>query len=164
MEKPFYSKWWFSFMLAFIIVFSADYLLNFSGLWSNTDVVDEVQVSFNSPNWPNSPVGNGSFDIANQSGNTSDGDSIVIYYDDNLAWHDVSFSASDLDGRLLTFFFIDDIEVDKLQIGLGHQSTLFIPEEITNGTHVVRAVQFEQNDKTKDIVFYREHEFEMKND
>lgn len=66
-------------------------------------------------------------------------------------------------GTLLTYFYIDGIEVDSKQVGLGMDGSLYVPDTKTKaGKHKVHAVQYKDNDKAKGLVFNRVHEFEIK--
>ena len=66
-------------------------------------------------------------------------------------------------GALLTYFYINGIEVDSKQVGLGMDGSLYVPDTKTNaGKHKVHAVQYKDNDKAKGLVFNRVHEFEIK--
>lgn len=64
---------------------------------------------------------------------------------------------------MLTYFYIDGIEVDSIQIELGMDGSLYVPDTKANaGKHKVHAVQYKDNDKAKGLVFNRVHEFEIK--
>lgn len=110
---------------------------------------------------PDEAIGSGEFNISSASGSTESGQAVYIYKDGN--WLQIGVSARNLDGALLTYFYIDGIEVDSKQVGLGMDGSLYVPDTKTNvGKHKVHAVQYKDNDKAKGLVFNRVHEFEIK--
>lgn len=113
---------------------------------------------------PDESAGSGEFNIASPSGSTEDGQAVVIYNDTNTIGLQIGISARDLDGSLLTYFYIDGVEVDSRRVGLGLDGSLNIPDgKAVVGKHKVHAIQYKDNDKEKGLVFNRMHEFEIKN-
>lgn len=113
-----------------------------------------------------SDVGNGTFYISNASGSTENGDEIIVYPDMNsIPFAYIDYELWDLDGSVLTYIYLDGIEMDKQQVGAGFQSSISLDDksEVTEGRHTVTAVQYEGNDPAGEIVFFRSAEFTVRN-
>lgn len=112
---------------------------------------------------PDEAVGSGEFNISSPSGSSESGQPVTIYKDSNAIGLQIGVSARDLDGSLLTYFYVDGEEVDSQQVGLGYDGSLNIPDaKATVGQHKVHAVQYKDNDKSKGFVFNRVQAFEVK--
>ena len=117
------------------------------------------------PNGDHSDVGNGTFYISNASGSTENGDEIIVYPDmDSIPFAYVDYELWDLDGSILTYIYLDGVEMDKHQVGAGFQSSISLEDksQVTEGKHTVTAVQYEGNDPAGEIVFFRSAEFTVK--
>ena len=117
------------------------------------------------PEGDHSDVGDGTFYISNASGSTENGDEIIVYPDmDSIPFAYVDYELWDLDGSVLTYIYLDGVEIDKQQIGGGFQSSISLEDksQVTDGKHTVTAVQYEGNDPAGNIVFFRSAEFTVK--
>jgi len=86
-------------------------------------------------------VGSGTFYISGPSGSTENGDEIIIYPDmDAIPFAFVDYELWDMDGSVLTYIYVDGVQVDKQQVGDGYQSSIDLQEEwqITEGDHVYK--------------------------
>lgn len=113
-----------------------------------------------------SDVGEGTLYISNASGTTKNGDEIIVYPNMNsIPFAYVDYELWDLDGSVLTYIYLDGVEIDKHQVGAGFQSSISLVDksQVTEGKHTVTAVQYEGNDPTGEIIFYRSAEFSVKN-
>lgn len=169
--------------VSFALMVSIDMVLNYSGhnLMSNltgyhfelvksddkysaasdSSIDEQVEVEYA---LPEDSVGSGEFDIASPSGSTVDGKAVVLYKDSKTIGMQVGISARGLDNSLLTYFYIDGIEVNSQVVGVGYDGSLNIPDSKSNvGSHKVHAIQYKDNDKKKGLVFNRMHEFEIRN-
>ena len=118
------------------------------------------------PEGDHSDVGDGTFYISNASGSTENGDEIIVYPDmDSDPFAFVDYELWDLDGSVLTYVYLDGVEIDKQQVGVGFQSSISLEDksQVAEGTHTVAAVQYEGNDPAGKIVFFRSAEFTVKN-
>lgn len=109
-------------------------------------------------------VGSGTLYICNESGSTEDGADIVVYPDMNsIPFAYVDYELWDMDGTILTYIYLDGVQMDKQQIGDGYQASLSLEEDwqVEEGTHVVEAVQYADNDTSGEMVFYRSASFEV---
>ena len=109
-------------------------------------------------------VGEGTLYLVNESGSTENGDSIVVYPSmDAYPFAYVDYELWDLDGSVLTYIYLDGVQIDKQQIGAGYQSSLILEKEwqVTEGEHRVEAVQYADNDPSGEITFYRSEVFNV---
>lgn len=128
---------------------------------SYSSIDEQVEVEYA---LPEESVGSGEFNISSPSGSTVDGKAVVLYKDSKTIGMQVGISARNLDSSLLTYFYIDGIEVSSQVVGVGYDGSLNIPDsKSTVGSHKVYAIQYKDNDKKKGFVFNRMHEFEIKN-
>lgn len=100
-------------------------------------------------------VGGGTFNIGSPSGNTADGDEIIIFYKKDTFGQGLSLYVEGFDGSKLTHIFIDGKEIDTEQF--SHNQTDVIldsdelgkrSEELTEGEHTIQLVQFSDPDDT----------------
>ena len=110
-------------------------------------------------------VGNGTLYVVGASGSTENGDEIVVYPSmDSIPYGYVGYELWDMDGSVLTYVYVDGVEVDKHQIGAGYQSSVDLTEEwqITEGEHIIEAVQYADNDTTGEMTFYRSGKYTVR--
>ncbi|RGI30861.1 hypothetical protein [Melissococcus sp. OM08-11BH] len=100
-------------------------------------------------------VGEGTFNIGSPSGNTADGDEIIIFYKKDTFGQGLSLYVEGFDGSKLTHIFVDGKEIDTEQF--SHNQTDVIldsdelgkrSEELTEGEHTIQLVQFSDPDDT----------------
>lgn len=120
------------------------------------------------PNGDYEEKGSGSFYLAGPSGSTENGDEIVLYPEKDTIPHAyVDIELWDMDGSVQTYIYVDGIEMDKQQVGAGYQGSIDFDDEslwaITDGKHTVEAVQYTDNDPSKEMIFYRSEEYTVKN-
>ena len=79
----------------------------------------------------------------------------------------VGYELWDMDGSVQTYIYVDGVEMDKQQVGDGYESSIDFGDEelwaITDGEHTVEAVQYADNDTSKDMTFYRSAKYTVKN-
>lgn len=114
-------------------------------------------------------VGDGTFYLTGPSGSTENGDKIIIYPDKDSTPHAyVGIELWDLDGSVQTYIYVDGVKMDKQQVGAGYQGSIDFDDDslwaITDGEHEVEAVQYADNDTSKDITFYRAVKYTVKNE
>ena len=110
-------------------------------------------------------LGSGSFYLSGASGSTENGDEIIIYPDMNaLPYAHLDIEQWDMDGSILTYVYIDGVKVKEKQVGAGLQSSMGLQEEwqVTEGDHIVEAVQYADNDTSGEMVFYRSAKYTVK--
>lgn len=112
-------------------------------------------------------VGSGTFYLSGASGSTENGDEIIIYPDMNaLPYAHLDIELWDMDGSILTYVYIDGVKVKEKQVGAGLQSSMSLQEEwqVTEGDHIVEAVQYADNDTSGEMVFYRSAKYTVKSE
>lgn len=108
--------------------------------------------------------GEGTFNIANQSGNTEEGDSITVFYDPNTFPTDLGVSTWDLDGSMLSYIYADGQLVDTLQLGNSQNGVELqdVESAITEGDHKLQLVQYADDNEDGEIVTYKEQPYTVK--
>lgn len=110
-------------------------------------------------------IGDGTFYIASASGSTENGDEIIVYPDmESIPFAYIDYELWDMDGSVLTYIYVDGVQVDKQQVGAGYQASIDLQEnwQISEGDHVVEAVQFADNDTSGEMTFYRSATYTVK--
>jgi len=100
-------------------------------------------------------LGDGTFNIANQSGNTADGSAITVFYDKDTFGHGLSVTTEGLDGSKLTHIFVDGKELKTEQLADSQTDVTLDSDELgkrsdvlAKGEHTIQLVQFSDNDDT----------------
>lgn len=98
-------------------------------------------------------VGEGTFNIVNQSGNTADGATITVFYDKETYGHSISAVTEGFDGSNLTHIFIDGKEVSTEQLSNSQKDITLDSDELgkrsealSEGEHTIQLVQFSNPD------------------
>ena len=110
-------------------------------------------------------IGSGTFYISNASGTTENGDEIIVYPDkDSIPMAYVDIELWDMDGKVLTYIYVDGIFYDKQQVGEGYQASIDLMEEsqVTEGDHIIEVVQYPDNNTEKEMSFYRSAKYTVK--
>ncbi|MBR2682581.1 MAG: hypothetical protein IKE22_04850, partial [Atopobiaceae bacterium] len=110
-------------------------------------------------------TGEGALYLINQSGTTQNGDEIVVYPNiDRMPYGSIGYELRDLDGSILTYIYLDGVQMEKQQIGIGFQGNFNLMEDwqVTPGEHIVEAVQYANNDPSGEIIFYRSEKYIVK--
>ncbi len=149
-----------TFTLAFTICACGDSADN-----GNSEKNAQKAVERDLPEGDYEDVGSGRLYLVNESGSTENGDEIVVYPDMNsIPFAYVDYELWDMDGSILTYIYLDGVQMDKQQIGEGYQASLSLEKkwQVKEGKHVVEAVQYADNDPKGEITFYRGESFEVK--
>ena len=136
-----------------------------SALDDTEDTTSEEKPNRDLPEKNYKDVGDGKFYLRGASGSTENGDEIIVYPDkESMPMAYVDVELWDMNGKLLTYMYIDGVEVDKKQVGAGYQSSLDLSKDwqVKDGKHKVEIVQYKDNDAKSDIVFYRSEEYTIK--
>ena len=112
-------------------------------------------------------IGEGTLYLTGPSGSTENGDEMILYPEmDSIPHAFVGIELWDLDGSVQTFIYVDGVEMDKQQVGAGYQGSIDFDDNslwaITEGEHKVEAVQYADNDPSKDMTFYRSEKYTVK--
>lgn len=111
-----------------------------------------------------SETGDGTFDLANESGNTAEGADIVVYYDAETFPTAVGIYTEDINGGLLSYIYVDGQLVTSEQLGTTQTSIELqdVPVAITEGTHTVQLVQYDTDDEGGNIVTFKSQDYTLK--
>ncbi|MFJ7951407.1 hypothetical protein ACIQZG_07750 [Lysinibacillus sp. NPDC096418] len=113
--------------------------------------------------FPNaSPIGNATITVSTLGGDSSNGNVPVlfVYEDDVLTEIDIEYE--NFDDSIETYVYINEIFSAKEQVGKLSQSLLNLSEDnLKPGDYTVTAVQFTDNDPTKEPVTLTEAKFKI---
>ena len=154
--------------LAFACVACGDSSTDGSQADGQKDASKTVEKARDLPEGDYEEIGDGSFYLTGPSGSTENGDEIILYPDKDTFPHAyVGYELLDMDGSVQTYIYVDGVEMDKQQVGDGYESSIDFGDEelwaITDGEHTVEAVQYADNDTSKDMTFYRSAKYTVKN-
>ena len=108
-----------------------------------------------------SDMGAGTIELVNESGSTADMDAIVIYAEDDLMLTQIGMNTMDFDGSLISYIYVDGMELSKEQLG-ETQTTLDLEDELLEkGSHTVEVVQYEGNDPEGAVVTYKSAKYKV---
>lgn len=109
-------------------------------------------------------IGEGSFDLINQSGSTADGADIVIYYDANTVPASVDVSTADINGSLLSYIYVDGQLITSEQLGTSQTAIELqdTPIAIKEGKHTVQLVQYDSDKEDGNITTFKTQEYTLK--
>lgn len=109
-----------------------------------------------------SPTGNATITVSTLDGDSSNGNIPVlfVYADDVLTQIDIEYE--NFDGNIETYVYINKIFAAKEQVGELSQSLLNLSgDNLKPGDYTVTAVQFKDNDPTKEPVTLTETKFKI---
>ena len=107
-------------------------------------------------------VGEGDFYIVNESGNTKDGNTIVIYATGPNTVTGVGITARKMNGALLSYIYVDGVLQDKKQLANTDSNLQLTGDLLAFGTHTVEVKQYENDDESTEPVFVRSAQYEVK--
>lgn len=142
-------------------------MLCFSGCGSDDsstagDSATEPKVERDLPEGNYSDTGNGTMYIATPSGTSENGEIPVIYVQDDILSEQISLYAEDFDGSLISYIYVDGVQISKEQLSDSQITVDFQKTQLTEGKHEVEVVQYTDNDTKKDIVTYKSAKYEVK--
>lgn len=110
-------------------------------------------------------IGEGIWYISNQSGTTEEGESLIVYVDSNddnhMSWISLGVYAKDLNGRLLSYIYIDGKLAAEEQLAHTSTSIHILDDQLLIGTHKVECRQYADNDVNGEVLFRRSAEYEV---
>lgn len=109
-----------------------------------------------------SDMGSGTFFISTPSGTSQDGNVPVFLKDAGTLMTEVGYSAREMDGTHLTYFYIDGMENDKDQISDTDGSLIINGYMLSEGTHTVEVVQYDTDEPTGNVITYKSATYEVK--
>lgn len=100
-------------------------------------------------------VGEGEAVLATAAGTTEDGNTPKITLSDPTSMMSVEVRTKDLDGAPVTYTYVDGVEVEKGNHGDSQYSVALEGDALKAGSHQVEVVQFEGDDPSGTVTFYR---------
>ncbi|MDR0298497.1 MAG: hypothetical protein LBI13_00160 [Streptococcaceae bacterium] len=111
-------------------------------------------------------VGEAKFNIQNASGNTANGEKIVILDSLDTSLLQIGYSAEGFDGTKLTYIYVDGIKSDKQQWGenLSQGSVTLYSDKgnLKIGTHKIEVVQYDTDKESGTITAFNSQEYTVK--
>ena len=109
-------------------------------------------------------VGNGSVVLYGVGGSTEDGSALTVFHDPNTIPTSFDVSTTDFDGSMLTYIYVDGQLISKEQLGTSQQPVAIqdTPSAITEGTHTVQLVQYDNDAEDGNVVTFKTQQYELK--
>lgn len=128
---------------------------------ADTDTTADATKDFDGSSY--SEMGQGSFGIVNQSGSTLEGNDVVVFVDNpKTDLIQIGYESLEMDGSTLTYIYIDGMLNDKVQIGDSQGSLTLAKEWLSEGEHLVEAVQFDGDEPGGEVKTYKPAKYTIK--
>lgn len=109
-----------------------------------------------------SDTGDGTFLLVNSSGNTENGNVIVVYVSADTALEQIGYETSGMNGGALSYLYIDGMLSTKEQLGDSQGSLDLSGDALSVGTHTVEVVQYENDSVDAAVTVYKSAAYEIK--
>ncbi len=109
-----------------------------------------------------SDTGDGTFLLVNASGNTENGNVIVVYADADTTLTQIGYETSEMNGGSLSYIYIDGMLSTKEQLGDSQGSLDLSGDALAIGTHKVEVVQYENDSVDEPVTVYKSAAYEVK--
>lgn len=109
-----------------------------------------------------SDTGDGTFLLVNASGNTENGNVIVVYVSADTALEQIGYETSGMNGGALSYIYIDGMLSAKEQLGDSQGSLDLSGDSLSAGTHTVEVVQYEDDLEENAVTVYKSASYEVK--
>ena len=109
-----------------------------------------------------SDTGDGTFLLVNASGNTENGNVIVVYVSADTALEQIGYETSGMNGGALSYLYIDGMLSTKEQLGDSQGSLDLSGDFLSSGTHTVEVVQYEDDSEENAVTVYKSASYEVK--
>jgi hypothetical protein len=107
-------------------------------------------------------IGSGNVVVKTPSGTSEDGNIPVLFVQENTAYVDIGVDLENFSGDKEVFLYINKIFVYKTQGGELIQTGIGLEgDNLKPGEYTLSAVQYEDNDPTKNVVEYHEAKFRI---
>lgn len=109
-------------------------------------------------------MGEGTMDLAHTSGNTKDGDEIIVYHDENKFPTSIGIETAGIDGSKLSYLYVDGHLVAEEQLGDSIQTIQLqdTPMAIVEGSHRIQLVQYTDDKENDEIVTFKQQPYTLK--
>ena len=109
-----------------------------------------------------SDTGDGTFLLVNASGNTENGNVIVVYVSSDTALEQIGYETSGVNGGALSHLYIDGMLSTKEQLGDSQGALDLSGDALSVGTHTVELVQYEDDSVEGAVTVYKSASYEIK--
>ena len=109
-----------------------------------------------------SDTGDGTFLLVNASGNTENGNVIVVYVSADTSLEQIGYETSGMNGGALSYIYIDGMLSTKEQLGDSQGSLDLSGDSLAAGTHTVEVVQYENDSEGNAVTVYKSASYEVK--
>lgn len=109
-----------------------------------------------------SDTGDGTFLLVNASGNTENGNVIVVYVSADTTLEQIGYETSGMNGGALSYLYIDGMLSTKEQLGDSQGSLDLSGDFLSSGTHTVEVVQYEDDSEENAVTVYKSASYEVK--
>ena len=109
-----------------------------------------------------SDTGDGTFLLVNASGNTENGNVIVVYMSADTSLEQIGYETSGMNGGSLSYLYIDGMLSAKEQLGDSQGSLDLSGDALSVGTHTVEVVQYENDSVDAAVTVYKSASYEIK--
>ena len=109
-----------------------------------------------------SDTGDGTFLLVNASGNTENGNVIVVYVSADTALEQIGYQTSGMNGGALSYLYIDGMLSTKEQLGDSQGSLDLSRDSLSTGTHKVEVVQYEGDNADGTVTMYKAASYDVK--
>lgn len=107
-------------------------------------------------------MGDATITISTPGGDSSDGNVPVLFVSSDTLLEQIGINYENFDGNVETYVYINEIFSEKVQAGELMQSTLELTEDnLKGGEYTITAVQFTDNDPSKDPFNVAEAKFKI---
>lgn len=106
-----------------------------------------------------SDMGEGTFVIKNASGNSGNGDQIIIYVNPDAWSESMGISVRDIDGSHISYIYVDGILNIKDQMANTDTSIYLHDVDLTEGIHKIELVQYDNNSEDGNVITYKVAEY-----
>jgi len=108
-------------------------------------------------------TGDATITISTASGSSEGGKVPVLFVQEDTLMDQVGMDLANFEGDKQTYIYADKKFVQSEQVGELTQTSLDVEGDLLEtGTHIVTAVQFEEDDPNKKVINYTEAKFEVK--
>lgn len=128
-----------------------------------TEVKEEPVTAESKYPFPNAaPIGNATIKVSTPAGDSSNGNVPVLFVSENDLVVSIGLDYENFDGTIETFVYINEIFNKSDQVGELTQSFLELSDDnLKPGEYTVTAVQFTDNDPTKEPINLTQAKFKI---
>lgn len=125
------------------------------------ETLEEVESEYPFPT-DSTPIGNAKITVSTPAGDSTNGNVPVLFVSEDDLLVQIGIDYENFDGSLETFVYINEIYYGSEQVGELTQTSLDLSENnLKPGDYTVTAVQFTENDPTKEPINLTQAQFKI---